>query len=99
MAGTPGSSEIGNEGNWKLSEWPDSPPAMSARSTNPAPRPRRSSKVEKARRAARTLAQGTLLAAGMVAVQIGGAEVDSRFQLFDPNLLDRLHAPITRLHE
>jgi hypothetical protein len=48
---------------------------------------------------ARALAQATLLAAGIAAAQGGGPEMDSRFQMFDPTLLDRLQAPITRLHE
>ena len=48
---------------------------------------------------ARALAQTTLLAAGMAVTQFGGVEMDSRFQLFNPTLVDRLRAPITRLHE
>jgi len=53
----------------------------------------------KARRIARALAQSTLLAAGMAATQVGNPEMDARFQLFDPTLVDRLRAPITRYHE
>jgi hypothetical protein len=48
---------------------------------------------------ARALAQTTLLAAGVAVTQLGGAEMDSRFHLFNPELVDRLRAPITRLHE
>lgn len=47
----------------------------------------------------RSLAQGTLLAAGLAAAQVSFPEIDSRFHLFDPALLDRLQAPITRHHE
>jgi hypothetical protein len=47
----------------------------------------------------RNLAQGTLFAAGIAATQIGIPEIDSRFHVFDPSLLDRLRAPITRYHE
>jgi hypothetical protein len=48
---------------------------------------------------ARALAQTTLLAAGIAAARTGGAEVDARFQVFDPTLVDRLQVPITRHHE
>jgi hypothetical protein len=51
------------------------------------------------RRIARSLAQGTLLAAGIAATQIVLPEIDPRFRLFDPTLVDRLQAPITRHHE
>lgn len=47
----------------------------------------------------RTLAKSTLLAAGMAVTHLGVAEIDSRFKLFDRQLVDRLHAPITRYHE
>ncbi len=49
-------------------------------------------------RVARALAQTTLLAAGIAAAQTG-IETDARFHLFDPTLVDRLQAPITRHHE
>jgi hypothetical protein len=69
----------------------------------PARRPSLSSRpgavAKKAAKVARALAQTTLLAAGIAAAQAGGAEVDARFQLFDPTLVDRLQAPITRHHE
>jgi hypothetical protein len=48
---------------------------------------------------ARALAQATLLAAGIAAAQGGGPEMDSRYHMFDPTLVDRLQAPITRHHE
>jgi hypothetical protein len=48
---------------------------------------------------ARTLAQSTLLAAGIAVSQFNPPEIDSRFHLFNPNLVDRLRAPITRYHE
>ena len=47
----------------------------------------------------RTLAQGTLLAAGIAVTHLGVAEIDSRYQIFDRTLVDRLEAPITRYHE
>jgi hypothetical protein len=53
----------------------------------------------KGRRIARQLAQSTLLAAGIAATQIGLPEIDPRFPMFDRNLVDRLHDPITRVHE
>jgi hypothetical protein len=52
----------------------------------------------KAVRVARALAQTTLLAAGIAAAQ-ANIETDARFQIFDPTLVDRLQAPITRHHE
>ena len=53
----------------------------------------------KGRRVVRTLAQSTLLAAGIAATHICPPEVDSRFHLFDRTLVDRLQTPITRYHE
>jgi hypothetical protein len=50
-------------------------------------------------RIVRKIAQGTLLAAGLAATHIGVAEIDERCPLFNPTLLDRLQAPITRYHE
>jgi hypothetical protein len=68
--------------------------------TPAAARPRRLvSAARKGRRIVRTLAKSTLIAAGIAAAQLGVAELDSRFQLFDRTLVDRLHAPITRYHE
>ncbi len=51
------------------------------------------------RRVARTLAHGTLLAAGIAFAQFNPPDADSKFHLFHPDLLDRLRAPITRYHE
>jgi hypothetical protein len=68
--------------------------------TRPKPTPVRTGAPRKrAARVARALAQATLLAAGIAAAQGGGPEMDPRFQIFDPTLLDRLQAPITRRHE
>jgi hypothetical protein len=73
---------------------------MPTRHSSPSARPVRPGAAKrKAGRVARALAQATLLAAGIAAAQGGGPEMDSRFQMFDPTLLDRLQAPITRLHE
>jgi len=52
-----------------------------------------------ARRIARRLAQTSILAAGIAASQASTPEFDPRFPMFHPNLVDRLHAPITRRHE
>jgi hypothetical protein len=51
------------------------------------------------RRLARRLAQGTILAAGIAATQFGIPEIDPRFHLFSPTLVDRLQAPISRYRE
>jgi hypothetical protein len=51
------------------------------------------------RRIVRKLAQGTLLAAGIAATQINIPEIDPRFPMFDRNLVDRLHEPVSRCHE
>jgi hypothetical protein len=70
--------------------------------TRPAPGParsKRSAAAKNGRRIVGALARSTLLAAGFAVAQLGIPEVDSRFHLFDPTLLDRLHAPITRYHE
>jgi hypothetical protein len=53
----------------------------------------------KGRRIARKLAQSTLLAAGLAAAQFSIPEIDPRYPVFDPTLVDRLHAPVTRYHE
>jgi hypothetical protein len=55
--------------------------------------------MRKGHRIVRTLAQSTFLAAGLAVAQLGSPEIDSRFHVFDPNLVDRLRAPITRYHE
>ena len=51
------------------------------------------------RRIVRTIAQGTILAAGLAATQFGIPEIDPRFHLFDRTLVDRLQEPISRHHE
>jgi hypothetical protein len=61
-------------------------------------KPRRSAAAA-GRRIVRTLAQSTLLAAGIAVTHLGVAEIDSRFRVFDRTLVDRLQAPITRYHE
>jgi hypothetical protein len=55
--------------------------------------------AKKGRRVVRTLAQSTLLAAGFAATQMVLPEMDPRYHVFDPTLVDRLQAPITRHHE
>jgi len=47
----------------------------------------------------RKIAHGTLLAAGIAATQMAPADGDPRFHLFNPAVLDRLQAPITRHRE
>jgi hypothetical protein len=51
------------------------------------------------RRAARTLARGTLLAAGIAATQISPRDTDPKFHLFNPAVVDRLHEPISRCRQ
>lgn len=55
--------------------------------------------TRKSRRIVSALARSTLLAAGFAVAQLGIPEIDSRFHLFDPTLLDRLQSPISRYHE
>jgi hypothetical protein len=55
--------------------------------------------AKRGRRIVRTLANGTLLAAGIAATQICIPEIDPRYRVFNPTLVDRLQAPITRRHE
>jgi len=47
----------------------------------------------------RKIAQGTLLAAGVAATQMAPPDGDPRFHLFNPAVVDRLQAPITRHRE
>jgi hypothetical protein len=54
---------------------------------------------KKKARLARSLAQSTLLAAGLAVSHLSPPEMDTRFHLFSPHLVDRLQAPITRYHE
>jgi hypothetical protein len=73
---------------------------MGTKKTNLSARAKRiSASAAKAQRVARRLAHSTLLAAGMVATQMSGVETDARFQMFNPTLVDRLQAPITRHRE
>ena len=65
---------------------------LPARVSRPAP-------VARGKRIVSTLAQSTLLAAGFAVAQLGIPEIDSRFHLFSPTLVDSLQAPITRYHE
>lgn len=51
------------------------------------------------RRVVRTIAHGTILAAGIAAARLSTPEIDPRFEIFDPTLVDRLETPITRYHE
>ncbi len=63
---------------------------------DPEPAPRRAGR---GRRIVRTIAQSTLLAAGLAATHLTVAEIDPRCPIFSPTLVDRLQAPITRFHE
>jgi hypothetical protein len=56
-------------------------------------------KPPRGRRLARSLARSTAIAAGIAASHFGFPETDPRFPMFNPGLLDRLNAPITRYHE
>lgn len=78
---------------------PSSPNKPSKRARTPDNPGRLLSAGRTGRRVVRALAQSTLLAAGIAATHIGIAEIDSRFHLFNPNLVDRLEAPISRYHE
>jgi hypothetical protein len=67
---------------------------------HPRPAPKRVLNAgRQARRIARRLAQTSILAAGIAAVHTSTPEIDPRFPMFHPDLVDRLHAPITRHHE
>jgi hypothetical protein len=72
---------------------------MAKKSRTQATRTRRPAAAANAKRFVSRLARSTLLAAGFAVAQLGIPEIDSRFHLFDPTLLDRLQAPITRYHE
>jgi len=47
----------------------------------------------------RQLTQGALLAVTLAAARLDGDEMSEKKRLFDPGLLDRLRAPLTRYHE
>ncbi len=72
----------------------DTPPAASR-----APSKRIAAAGRAGRRIARKLAQTTLLTAGLAASQLSVPEIDSRYPMFNPHLVDRLQSPITRHHE
>jgi hypothetical protein len=77
---------------------------MAKHSETPSARARASSKrpapaAARARRIARKLAQGTLLAAGLAVAQLATPEIDPRFPMFSRTLVDRLQSPVTRHHE
>ena len=73
------------------------PETSAARTRHPSKRIAAAGK--KGRRIVRSLAQSTLLAAGFAATQMVLPEMDPRYHVFDPTLVDRLQAPITRHHE
>ncbi len=52
-----------------------------------------------AKRVARRLAQGTVLAAGLVALQLGAFDSDPRERLFDIHMVDRLESPLTHFRD
>ncbi len=52
-----------------------------------------------AKRVARKLAQGTVLAAGLVALQLGAFDSDPRERLFDVHVVDRLETPLTHYRD
>jgi hypothetical protein len=54
--------------------------------------------TRKRKRLARKLARGTVLAAGLVALQFGALERE-RERLFDVHVLDRLEVPLTHYRE
>ena len=64
-----------------------------------APPRRAASGADRGRRAVRSLAHATLLAAGIAAARFSTPEMDPRFEMFDRTLVDRLEPPITRHHE
>ena len=62
--------------------------------------PRRPAAPAKARRGgARRLARNTLAAAGLLIAQFSGPEIDANYPIFNRGLVDKLHAPITRIRE
>jgi hypothetical protein len=77
---------------------------MTRRADRKAPQPgipgkRPASAGAKGGRIVRKLAQGTLFAAGIAAAHVSPPEMDPRYHVFDPTLVDRLRAPVTRHHE
>lgn len=60
------------------------------------PRPH---KAARASRIVRTITQGTILAAGLAASQLGSTDYDPKHPVFSKTLVDRLQPPITRYRE
>jgi hypothetical protein len=60
------------------------------------PRPHRAAR---AGRIVRTITQGTILAAGLAAAQLGSTDDDPKYPVFSKTLVDKLQAPISRYHE
>jgi hypothetical protein len=73
------------------------PKSDNPRSSQPESQPAK--RVTRGRRVVRKIAQSTLFAAGLAAAQLGLPENDPRFPLFSRTLVDKLHEPISRLHE
>jgi hypothetical protein len=73
------------------------PKSDNPRSAQPKSLPARA--ATRSRRVVRTIAQGTLFAAGLAVAQFGLPENDPRFPIFSRTLVDKLHEPITRYHE
>jgi hypothetical protein len=70
------------------------PPETPAARPAPSPPAR-----DRGGRRVRQLAQSTLFAAGLAATQFSIPEIDPRFHVFSPHLLDKLQVPISRHHE
>ncbi len=65
----------------------------------PAGRGRGAASARAAKRLARKVAQGTVLAAGLVALQLGTLDSDPRERLFDLTVIDRLESPLTHFRD
>lgn len=68
---------------------------MTARKHAPSPEPRTKQKSGLVRRVTRS----ALLAISLTAAQVGTDDDELAERMFDPHLLDRLKAPLTRYHE
>jgi hypothetical protein len=62
-------------------------------------RARGAAAARRAKRVARRLAQGSVLAAGLVALQLGAFDSDPRERLFDVHVVDRLETPLTHYRD
>ena len=89
-----------------LAGWRSTSPTMTARKKhpgNPGPATEKKPTAKPARRRRhliRRLAHSTLFAAGLALAQFGDGKDEVETSLFDPTLVDRLHATtITRHHE